>query len=86
MKKTATQIKVEKIIKEIVKTYGEFNKIEKSRNALHKSEIKLINKLLTSVKKLPKDSQPTKKELKSLKTAINNNLRNQISKINKLFK
>lgn len=85
MKKTATQIKVEKIIKEIVKTYGEFNKIEKSRNALHKSEIKLIIKLLTSVKKLPKDSQPTKKELKSLKTAINNNLRNQISKINKLF-
>ena len=85
MKKTATQIKVEKIIKEIVKTYGEFNKIEKSRNVLHKSEIKLINKLLTSVKKLPKDSQPTKKELKSLKTAINNNLRNQISKINKLF-
>ena len=85
MKKTATQIKVEKIIKEIVKTYGEFNKIEKSRNTLHKSEIKLIIKLLTSVKKLPKDSQPTKKELKSLKTAINKNLRNQISKINKLF-
>lgn len=85
MKKTATQIKVEKIIKEIVKTYGEFNKIEKSRNALHKSEIKLINKLLTSIKKLPKDSQPTKKELKSLKTAINNNLRNQISKVNELF-
>ena len=85
MKKTATQIKVEKIIKEIVKTYGEFNKIEKSRNALHKSEIKLINKLLTSIKKLPKDSQPTKKELKSLKTAINNNLKNQISKVNELF-
>ena len=85
MKETATQIKVEKIIKEIVKTYGEFNKIEKSRNALHKSEIKLINKLLTSIKKLPKDSQPTKKELKSLKTAINNNLKNQNSKVNELF-
>ena len=85
MKKTATQIRVEKIIKEIVKTYGEFTKIEKSRNALHKSEIKLIKKLLTSIKRLPKDSQPTKKELNSLKTAINNNLRNQISKINELF-
>ena len=85
MKKTATQIRVEKIIKEIVKTYGEFTKIEKSRNTLHKSEIKLIKKLLTSTKKLPKNSQPTKKELNSLKTAINNNLRNQISKINELF-
>ena len=85
MKKTATQIKVEKIIKEIIKTYGGFTKIEKSRNALHKSEIKLIKKLLTSTKKLPKDSQPTKKELNNLKTAINNNLRNQISKINELF-
>ena len=85
MKKTATQIRVEKIIKEIVKTYGKFTKIEKSRNVLHKSEIKLIKKLLTSTKKLPKDSQPTKKELNNLKTAINNNLRNQISKINELF-
>ena len=35
MKKTATQIRVEKIIKEIVKTYGEFTKIEKSRNRKH---------------------------------------------------
>ena len=85
MKKTPKQIKVEKIIKEIVKTYGEFTRIEKSRNALHKTEIKLIKNLITSIKKLPKDSQPTKKELKSLKTAINNNLRNQISKINELF-
>ena len=85
MKKTATQIRVEKVIKEIVKTYGEFTKIEKSRNTLHKSEIKLIKKLLTSTKKLPKDSQPTKKELNSLKTAINNNLRNQITKINELI-
>ena len=85
MKKTPKQIKVEKIIKEIVKTYGEFTRIEKSRNALHKTEIKLIKNLITSIKKLPKDSQPKKKELNSLKTAINNNLRNQISKINELF-
>ena len=85
MKKTATQIKIEKNIKEIVKTYGEFTKLEKTRNSLHKSEIQLIKKLLTSVNRLPKDSQPTKKELNSLKTAINNNLRNQISKINELI-
>ena len=80
-----TKKNIEKIIKEITKIYSDFLKLDKSRKLLHDAETKLIKKLILSIKKLPQESQPTKKELNNLRVAINKNLKSHITKINELF-
>ena len=85
MVKSKTQIKTEKLIKEITKAYSLINQIDKKRNQILKQEKLEIKNLLQKIKKLPSSSKPTKKDISLLKFAINKIYKNHLSEISKIF-
>ena len=70
----------------IVDSYKSLSNINKHLSQIQASEIKEIKKLVTNIKKLLKHDNSYKKELEALRKIYNKEYKENLKKINKIFK
>ena len=76
----------EKAAENITSSYHSLSNLKKDLSKLHSSEIKELRKLVSNIKKLFKRGDAPKKELEGIRKIYNKKYREQLEKINKVFK
>ena len=76
----------DKAAEEITSSYHSLSNLKKDLSKLHSSEIKELKKLVSNIKKLFKRGDAPKKELEGIRKIYNKKYREQLEKINKVFK
>ena len=76
----------EKAAENITVSYKSLSNLNKDLSKLHSSEIKELRKLVSNIKKLFKRGDAPKKELEGIRKIYNKKYREQLEKINKVFK